>query len=169
MAVSRRHLLQLGPALLTAAAVPLRAVDSVLSSDGSAAASRLSLPSRESFRALINSSFAVRSGDQVRSWLTLLSIEDMSPKAPDYQPPMAVAAPKGAAPTVEAFALHFVGSGDPLSQATYALEHRALGRFDLFVVPAGADRYTAVFSRLTSPGPTPPAKRVSEKPGTGKS
>ena len=48
------------------------------------------------------------------------------------------------------FALVFRGpAGDVLPQGTYHVEHDALGAFDLFLVPIGADadgvRYEAVF------------------------
>ena len=59
------------------------------------------------------------------------------------------------AATVQApggFSLLFTGPIDrPLDQRTYPFEHERIGRFDLFIVPVGADRsgrqYEAVFNR----------------------
>jgi hypothetical protein len=52
----------------------------------------------------------------------------------------------------DCFSVVFHGPADrPLEQGTYPLEHTALGRFDLFVVPVGHDEqgyyYEAVFNR----------------------
>ncbi len=54
---------------------------------------------------------------------------------------------------VEQFSLIFRGPPEPcLAQQTYELQHSAMGTFDLFLVPVGADAdgmtYEAVFSRL---------------------
>jgi hypothetical protein len=64
----------------------------------------------------------------------------------------ALPAPKSgsAGPYVAPFALLFAGpAAVRLPQETYAVEHRALGRFDLFLVPIGTNRplpcYEAIF------------------------
>lgn len=61
--------------------------------------------------------------------------------------PIGLAPPSGREP----FSILFRGPADPiLPQRTYAVEHATLGRFDLFLVPLGADdngaRYEAVFN-----------------------
>ncbi|MHC4695587.1 MAG: DUF6916 family protein [Planctomycetota bacterium] len=53
----------------------------------------------------------------------------------------------------EQFSVLFAGPCEPcLPQRTYEVEHAAMGSFDLFLVPIGADqdgtRYEAVFNRL---------------------
>ncbi len=58
-----------------------------------------------------------------------------------------------AMPISEVFSLIFLGPREPaLPQGTYRLEHAALGPFDLFIVPMGAEdggrRYEAAFSLL---------------------
>ena len=57
-------------------------------------------------------------------------------------------------PGWEAFSLLFVGPRAPFPQATYAVEHEALGSFPLFLVPIATDeggqRYEAVFNRPMS-------------------
>ena len=57
------------------------------------------------------------------------------------------------APQLEQFSVIFHGPKTPvLPQGTYPLEHAALGRFDLFLVPIGpagdAMRYQASFNRF---------------------
>ena len=47
------------------------------------------------------------------------------------------------------FMLKFLGTLDkPLTQDTYSFEHPDMGRFFLFIVPAGEQTYTATFNRL---------------------
>ena len=53
----------------------------------------------------------------------------------------------------ESFALHFRGGDVQLPQDTYTVEHPALGNFQLFLVPGGADEngaqsYVATINRL---------------------
>lgn len=59
----------------------------------------------------------------------------------------------------ESFLLHFVGGSVQLPQATYTVEHPALGTFKLFLVPGGDEKgvpsYIATINRLgytTKPG-----------------
>lgn len=66
---------------------------------------------------------------------------------------LAAAVPVGLAPERgrEPFSILFRGPVAPiLPQRTYAVDHDALGRFDLFLVPLGPDdagaRYEAVFA-----------------------
>jgi hypothetical protein len=49
----------------------------------------------------------------------------------------------------ECFSLLFSGAaGSSLPQATYRINHRALGKFQLLVVPVGTNSYEAVINRL---------------------
>jgi len=58
----------------------------------------------------------------------------------------------------ERFSLFFHGSpSEPLDQDTYVFEHRAIGRFEMFIAPIGAGnagyrRYEAVFNRSAGGG-----------------
>jgi hypothetical protein len=161
MVHSRRHFVRLGQALLAVAALPAKSFSVTPQSALSDAEARR-LFSKESFQPLVNSVFAVRSDSGARSWLTLLSVEDLVVKPAAYQPAMAVQ-PKApySQPAMESFALHFYGTGDPLSQGTYELEHGSLGRFELFIVAPGHSNYTAVINRLVHPVPgmEPPIRR----------
>ena len=153
MAVSRRYVFRLGQALLATAAMPAKIFGAGWESDsGGREVPRLSSLSRESFQPLVGSGFAVRSGPETHTWLTLLSVEDMTYQPPAYQPPMAVPPKRPVAPAVklDTFALHFQGAGDSLSQDTYVLEHESLGRLDLLLVPSGISQYAAIFNRLRS-------------------
>src|SRR5713101_8270339 len=81
MAVSRRHFLGLGRYFLAAVALPKKFVsDKLFSSSGRSETARLSSFSMQTFLPLVNSSFAVHSGSTTSTWLTLLSVEDMTPK-----------------------------------------------------------------------------------------
>jgi hypothetical protein len=49
----------------------------------------------------------------------------------------------------ECFSLFFSGAaGSSLPQATYRINHRTLGEFQLLVVPVGTNSYEAVINRL---------------------
>jgi hypothetical protein len=52
----------------------------------------------------------------------------------------------------ESFSVYLLGPADRLEQATYPMGHPTLGRFDLFIVPVGAEAggilYEAAFNRL---------------------
>jgi len=64
--------------------------------------------------------------------VTLTSVDDMP-------------APTGG----ECFSLLFIGGSAPLSQETHTVTHPALGTFQLFLVPAGADQNGAQKSVVT--------------------
>ena len=165
MSVSRRNFLVAGQALLAAAAFPRKFFGAAATLD---AASLLSW-TKETFQPLVNSSFAVRTGPLVATWLTLLSVEDMNPKHPSQTAPVGsgTKVPKTPPPVVDTFALHFHGTGEKLQQETYELEHPSLGRFSLFIVPSGATTYTAIISHVESsalrqiPKPSPRRAGVS--------
>jgi len=84
-------------------------------------------------------------------WLRLIAVEDLPPLAPVNVGAMAVSPKPGSAPSTTGFMLIFTGAlQKPLPQDTYAFEHPALGKFQLFIVPGGRGEqsYTAVFNRL---------------------
>jgi hypothetical protein len=167
MDASRRNFLVAGQALLALAAIPIKIFGAAASSFGSSKAANLALLSRESLLPLLNSSFAVRGGVLTMAWLTLQSVEDMNQKVSAPTIPMAVPPKpaKGAPPKIDTFALHFHLIGETLEQGTYELEHAALGRFPLFVVPSGASTCVAVISHIhgSAGGPVPQPVRSKEQ------
>jgi hypothetical protein len=109
--------------------------------DGSATALQNNDPlanyNKAAFVSYLNSIFQLNTGFSVVA-VTLLKVTDMP-------------APKGG----ECFTLLFRGgSGTPLAQNTYTVDHPSLGRFLLFVVPVGPDDngaqgYLATINRLS--------------------
>jgi hypothetical protein len=168
MDASRRNFLVAGQTLLALAAMPINFFGAVASSIFSSQAAKLALLTRETFLPLVNSKFAVRSGMLTTAWLTLLSVEDMNQKAPAVAIPMAVPpkTARTAPPQIDTFALHFDLVGETLRQGTYELEHDALGRFPLFIVPSGTAKYVAVISRIkgSAGAPAPRPARLKAQP-----
>ena len=111
---------------------------------------RLPLPNQDKLAALqltkatfepyVNTIFRISDATKVvRS--TLVSVTDIGP-VPDQKPAGR-----------ECFVIKFKGPR-PLKQNTYRIEHDVLGKFELFLVPAGRDRkgsyYQAVINRLNA-------------------
>lgn len=151
MIFSRRGFIVAGQALLASAALPLRVLGAAGSTFSKVA--NLNLLTRANFLPLINSSFSVTSSSLPTAWFTLLSVEDMNPKAPSKTPTMAVMPKKlkSPVPQTETYALHFYATGDQLPQGTYEFQHPLLGKFPLFIVPSGTNTYAAVVSHLVVP------------------
>lgn len=146
MAYSRRSMFRFGGAMLAAAAAP-----SAMSLERSSLrADNPEFYAPGTFQPFVNTGFKVESPD-VHAWLTLLTIDPCKP-APAQSPRGAVLGPQ-----TETAILHFAASGDELAQDTYELSHPDLGRFQLFLVPAGTFRYAATLNRLTSRDSVPPA------------
>ncbi len=169
MSVSRRRFLLAGQTFLAAAALPIKFFGAAAASNlGVTSNANLATATRATFQPLVNSSFAVQSGSLTTAWLTLLSVEDMNSKsaATSEQMVFGLKAAKPSQQTTDTFALHFYGTGETLKQGTYDLEHHVLGKFQLFVVPAGTSAYTAIISHLESalpiraPKPLRPMQRV---------
>jgi hypothetical protein len=143
MEYSRRHLFRVGQALLAAAALPKAAFSTEVGETGF----RLS---QKGFEPLVNATFRLQSDSGASQWLTLLSVADMTTKAPAYETAMVM--PRHlkipASPRTETFALHFQSTGDALRQGTYVLEHEATGRLPLFIVPSGKFTYVAIVNLL---------------------
>jgi hypothetical protein len=165
MFVSRRKFLLAGQTLLAAVALPTKFFGAASSLNlGSSGATILATATKATFQPLVNSSFSVQVNSLTTAWLTLLSVEDMNPKSPSGLKPMVFGlnAPKPAPQqTTDTFALHFYGTGETLAQGTYDLEHHVLGKFQLFVVPAGTSEYTAVISHLQTALPIRAPKRLT--------
>jgi hypothetical protein len=156
MIVSRRNFLVTGQTLLAAAVLPRKFFGAVASSGfGSSEGANLDAFTKDTFLPLVNSTFAVGSDSTTKAYFTLLSVEDMNSETP--MPDASVTVPpiqaNTAPPMIDTFVLHFYATGDTLEQGTYELEHDTLGRFPLFVVPAGPSLYTAVISHLLNAAP----------------
>jgi len=153
MAVSRRGFMKQGSLLAVAAAASLASVERVLGLDNSAEqlsvkqdnltrkslkSSSLSL-TKATFAPYVNTVFRIYPDTSKTVKTTLVSVADIGPVSD-----------KNIAGR-ECFVLSFRGS-EPLRQSTYRIEHDALGRFDLFLVPVGKNRngryYQAVINRL---------------------
>ncbi len=84
-------------------------------------------------------------------WLRLMAVNDL-PKLTPKNPGLMAVAPKSTVPLVAStgFSLSFNGTApNPLPQDTYVFEHDRLGRFALFIVPAGPGQqsYSAAIVR----------------------
>lgn len=156
MAISRRKFLQAGTVIALAAGVPLKAAITstrtqpeasaqantdrgVAAPGASAAAAPLPFYAKATFTAQLNSSFLIHSKGSKTVEATLVQVKSMGP-SPDKQ-----------AAGRECFALVFNG-GVKLPQDVYSLEHAALGKFSLLLVPNGKDKkgwyYEALINRL---------------------
>lgn len=172
MSVSRRRFLQ-NSALVAAAAcaAPLRAWNDkpenkpgnkpLAESGVFPHAGSTHALSRQAFEGAVGSAFKVSpvSGNGNAVWMRLLSVTDLPPLRPVDTGAMAVPPPKSTSPTVTTagFMLSFSGPGLHLKQATYAFEHQGLGKFALFIVPAGPGRdvYSALFNHLETTNTKP--------------
>jgi hypothetical protein len=131
--LSRRELMGLGAAFVATSAMPLV---------GAQNKDQLLSATAKDFLSHLGSVFTVN-GDSMRpSWLALTLVRDSS------SPSLRANLPK-----IETFTLHFDGTGEPLSQGTWELQHEVLGRISLFLVPGDLSRYTAVISHLLGPLP----------------
>lgn len=164
MSVSRRQVIRLGQALLASATLPVRLIGSEQPLDSGSPGHLLS---RATFEPLVNTSFSVNMPAGEFAWLTLMSVEDTTTRVTAGGPGFAVQSPVSAnSATTESFALHFYSANETLGQATYQLTHRATGRFDLFIVPSGRFRYTAIINQLPGfvPGMEVPVRKKRPAP-----
>jgi hypothetical protein len=162
MSGSRRKFLKAGMVAALFAAVPLK---SVLSqswkdrdgnpNDGSSPGFQNNDPlatyTKAAFLSYLNSIFQISNGFTVVE-VTLLKVSDMS-------------APKGG----ECFSLLFRGGSRALPQNTYTINHPSLGKFLLFLVPAGPDDngaqgYLATINRLSYADALIPAPKAATRP-----
>jgi hypothetical protein len=101
----------------------------------------LSSFTKATFTAQVKSTFRVQSKPAKPVELSLVEVKDVGP-IPDQR-----------VPGKECFSLRFRGQAG-LRQSTYTVEHAALGKFALLLVPAGRDKkgtnYEAVINRLNS-------------------
>jgi hypothetical protein len=153
MVVSRRGFMKRGSLLVLAAGVSLSSADRIFGRDTAieSGAKQGDLPptgdtpaafnySKATFTPYVDTVFRIYSGTSM-AIATLVKVEDIGP-VPDHN-----------VVGSECFVVRFRGT-ETLPQNTYRIEHAALGRFDLFLVPAGKDKkgiYTqAIVNRLNS-------------------
>ena len=94
------------------------------------------LPSRENFAAELNSTFAVQEDEKKQFEITLVEVKNIVSNKMQ-----------------ECFALLFRAPADaPDAQQIFQLEHHALGKLELFLVPVKKNEeglfYEAVFNKL---------------------
>lgn len=156
MAISRRQFVKAGTMVGLSAALPLSAVGTAFgqqrkleqpASDASKKDLNITQNlTKATFAAHLNSQFRVQAGDLEPANMELIKISDGLPTSGTISLETS---------RQDCFSVIFRGSRDrPLSQNTYQVEHSEIGRFDLFIVPAGEDengkRYEAVFNHLQS-------------------
>jgi hypothetical protein len=158
MVISRRKFLQVGSVVALAAGFPLKAAITATGQrvsappSGSAEGVAGALPkapasrpapflAKATFTPYINTAFVIQSRRSKAVEVKLVEISSSGP-VPDRQ-----------VPGKECFALVFNGQ-QRLSQDVYTIQHPALGKFDLLLVPVGKARkgkglfYEAVINRL---------------------
>ena len=155
MVVSRRGFMKQGSMLVVAAAASLAVADRVLGLDNSAEYSGVTQDSlapepgkpaqlsltKATFAPYVNTVFRIHPDTSKILKTTLVSVGDIGP------------VPDKSVTGRECFVLRFRGS-ESLPQNTYRIEHDTLGRFELFLVPAGKNKrvryYHAVINRLNA-------------------
>lgn len=153
MVVSRRSFLKKGSLLVLATGVSLGEARSILGRDSLAGSlsSQEPLPAskvdkvasivfaKSTFEPYVETVFRITSNRTTPVKSTLISVADIGP-VPDQM-----------VPGRECFVIKFRGARS-LPQDRYQLEHEKLGKFELFLVPAGKNRkgfyYQAVINRL---------------------
>lgn len=153
MSISRRKFLKTGTLFTLAAAVPLNSAITVMGQQFSDGGSQVDLNPQElaqdplanytksTFLQYLNSIFRLSGGIYKPVDVTLTDVTDMVPAKTTPEPGR------------ECFALLFRGESIALPQGTYTVDHAALGRFALFLVPVGEDDngaqgYLATINRL---------------------
>jgi hypothetical protein len=155
MFISRRKFLQAGTVIALAAGVPLKTAV-VMTKGNSSSAPQGAAPTvaapvpvaktgtlasytKASFAAQLNTMFSIRSKRARITQVKLIEVKNAGP-TPDRD-----------VPGKECFALLFRGP-HRLLQDVYTIEHAALGKFDLLLVPVGKDKkstyYEALINRL---------------------
>ena len=149
MSISRRMFLRAGTLFVVAAGVPAtglaqQALNGNLRSGflpGLPEANSDSHLNKETFARYLNTVFLMRYRNSRATALTLIELHD----EPTAKQPVVI--------KTESFSALFVGPANaPLRQNTYAIQHAAMGKFDLLLVPMGKNKqgmiYEAVFNRL---------------------
>ncbi len=153
MPISRRKFIGTGSLVVLAAGLPLEAAAEVLHRTNSSfnpldalrnSAGAASVLDRNAFSQCLKTEFWVTAENVGSIRTKLIKIYDWKPKLTKRSRGLA---------TKECFSAMFLGpSGTQLHQGTYEVEHKTLGKFSMFLVPAGKSiqghYYEAVFNRL---------------------
>jgi hypothetical protein len=155
MVVSRRGFMKRGSLLVLAVGVSLGSADRIFGRDADReypSPTQDALPPKGSnptpfnftkatFAPYVDSVFRIYPDSSRPLETTLVSVDDIGP-VPDKRQAGR-----------ECFVLRFRGT-ESLRQNTYRIEHEVLGRFDLFLVPAGKSKkgvyYQAIINRLNA-------------------
>ena len=157
MVISRRKFLQAGSVIALAAGYPLNTALTATGQSASAPASNsakgivgastvgaarpLVFFSKSTFAPYLNTAFVIQSRRTKAVEVKLVQLNSVGP------------VPDRAVPGKECFSLVFRGQ-QKLSQDVYSIQHPALGKFDLLLVPIGKEKkgkgqlYEAVINRL---------------------
>jgi hypothetical protein len=150
MSITRRKFLKAGTLLALSLGAPLNLVFGQQGNKGGDGntfdgqdmpADPLAHYTRSAFASYINSIFRLYTGYSTIE-VALVEVKDLAPDA------------AAAANGKECFSLLFRGGTTPLRQNTYAMDHPALGKFQLFLVPGapddnGAQSFVAIINRLS--------------------
>jgi hypothetical protein len=145
MPITRRHFLRAGGVAVVAAgthggfnALASERQHAPESLAGQPGATTSAFMSKADFAAHLRTVFVVRPGERQEVRLELVEVSDSGPE-------------QSRAAGRECFSLAF-RARDPraLKQSTYQMEHRALGRFDLFVVPVKSEKHGQVFQAIVN-------------------
>jgi len=137
MQTRRKFIRDSSLAAVTASMAPAAA----LAHDPRSRAHGLNEPGFEQFAGQVNTPFFVQAGPQLVR-LVLVGADSFSAASPDAEDA-----------GNEKFSLRFIGPvQQPLEQDTYRLDHRRLGRLEIFIVPVGSldpthSLYEAIFDR----------------------
>ena len=155
MVVSRRGFIKRGSLLVLAAGASLSSADRIFGRDAGfeyPGSTQDDLPpkgnkpapfnfTKATFAPYVDTVFRIYPDSSKAVKTTLVSVGDIGP-VPDKK-----------AADRECFVLRFRGT-ETLRQNTYKIEHEVLGRFELFLVPAGKNKksvyYQAVINRLNA-------------------
>jgi hypothetical protein len=160
LSISRRKFLRAGTLVALAAAIPLNSVvaqELIDLNPAEFAQDPLTNYTKSTFEQYLNSIFRLSGSIYQPVDVTLIEVTDMMPANTRSEPGR------------ECFTLLFRGESIALPQGTYTVEHAALGRFGLFLVPAGTDArgvqaYLATINRLSydsSMSAEPPSSKRS--------
>lgn len=155
MAISRRQFVKAGTMVGLSAALPLSAVGTAfgqqrkLEQPASDAPEKKDLDVTQTltkalFAAHLNTKFQIRVGVLEPVEIELIKVSDVLPSSSTVSLETS---------RQDCFSVVFRGPRErSLSQNTYHVAHSEIGRFDLFIVPAGEDengkRYEAIFNHL---------------------
>ena len=157
MSISRRKFIQASAVTLVAAGVPMASANMVLGQDGARGLPTITGPgqipmasqqdpvfffTKDTFAPYVNSTFEVMGADGRRANFTLIAVDEYRPGGKAASAELS---------RIETYSLFFTGGKNVFGEASYTVNHPALGTFTLFIVPIVSRTtqiYQAVISRL---------------------